>query len=129
MADLASHRNDALCSCCVGCFSLPQAQCLCFCSPLHLAIIHEQAAVVGQLVQVALSIPNQRIINIANHLQQVSGHSPRRRQQLLSKEQAPSPPTVQWCVSVSVSPGPPCLVPPLSISSLGTIMMVWLRSP
>ncbi|XP_066475079.1 nuclear factor NF-kappa-B p100 subunit [Tiliqua scincoides] len=43
-------------------------------TPLHLAIIHEQTAVIGQLVQVAVSIPNQRIINIANHLQQTPLH-------------------------------------------------------
>ncbi|XP_054838456.1 nuclear factor NF-kappa-B p100 subunit isoform X1 [Eublepharis macularius] len=43
-------------------------------TPLHLAIIHEQTAVVGQLVQVAVSIPNQQIINIANRLQQTPLH-------------------------------------------------------
>lgn len=63
-------------------------RCLCSHSPLHLSIIHEQAAVVGQLVQVAVSIPNQQIINIANHLQQVGGRSPRR--QPLSPTAGPS---------------------------------------
>ncbi|XP_062989284.1 nuclear factor NF-kappa-B p100 subunit isoform X2 [Elgaria multicarinata webbii] len=43
-------------------------------TPLHLAIIHEQTAVIAQLVQVAISIPNQQIINIANHLQQTPLH-------------------------------------------------------
>ncbi|XP_048360839.1 nuclear factor NF-kappa-B p100 subunit isoform X3 [Sphaerodactylus townsendi] len=43
-------------------------------TPLHLSIIHEQTAVIGQLVQVAVSIPNQQIINIANHLQQTPLH-------------------------------------------------------
>lgn len=39
--------------------------------PLHLAIIHEQTAVIKQLVEVISGIPNQQIINMANHLQQV----------------------------------------------------------
>ncbi|XP_070608075.1 nuclear factor NF-kappa-B p100 subunit isoform X2 [Erythrolamprus reginae] len=43
-------------------------------TPLHLAIIHEQTAVIMQLVQVAVSIPNQQIINITNHLQQTPLH-------------------------------------------------------
>nr|XP_020646846.1 nuclear factor NF-kappa-B p100 subunit isoform X1 [Pogona vitticeps]XP_020646847.1 nuclear factor NF-kappa-B p100 subunit isoform X1 [Pogona vitticeps]XP_020646848.1 nuclear factor NF-kappa-B p100 subunit isoform X1 [Pogona vitticeps] len=43
-------------------------------TPLHLAVIHEQTAVISQLVQVAVSIPNQRIINITNHLQQTPLH-------------------------------------------------------
>nr|XP_008112430.1 PREDICTED: LOW QUALITY PROTEIN: nuclear factor NF-kappa-B p100 subunit [Anolis carolinensis] len=43
-------------------------------TPLHLAVIHEQTAVIAQLVQVAVSIPNQQIINIANHLQQTPLH-------------------------------------------------------
>uniref|UniRef100_A0A670HPJ4 Nuclear factor kappa B subunit 2 n=1 Tax=Podarcis muralis TaxID=64176 RepID=A0A670HPJ4_PODMU len=43
-------------------------------TPLHLAIIHEQTAVIAQLVQVAVSIPNQQILNIANHLQQTPLH-------------------------------------------------------
>ncbi|XP_042312392.1 nuclear factor NF-kappa-B p100 subunit isoform X2 [Sceloporus undulatus] len=43
-------------------------------TPLHLAIIHEQTAVIVQLVQVAVSIPNQQIINITNHLQQTPLH-------------------------------------------------------
>ncbi|KAM3835004.1 nuclear factor NF-kappa-B p100 subunit isoform 1-T1 [Vipera latastei] len=43
-------------------------------SPLHLAIIHEQTAVIMQLVQVAVSIPNQQVINITNHLQQTPLH-------------------------------------------------------
>ncbi|XP_032087797.1 nuclear factor NF-kappa-B p100 subunit isoform X1 [Thamnophis elegans] len=43
-------------------------------TPLHLAIIHEQTTVIMQLVQVAVSIPNQQIINIPNHLQQTPLH-------------------------------------------------------
>ncbi|KAJ7324451.1 hypothetical protein JRQ81_017471 [Phrynocephalus forsythii] len=43
-------------------------------TPLHLAVIHEQTAVISQLVQVAVSIPNQRILNITNHLQQTPLH-------------------------------------------------------
>ncbi|XP_061490633.1 nuclear factor NF-kappa-B p100 subunit [Rhineura floridana] len=43
-------------------------------TPLHLAVIHEQAAVIAQLVQVAVSIPNQQILNIANYLQQTPLH-------------------------------------------------------
>uniref|UniRef100_A0A8D0HGF0 Nuclear factor kappa B subunit 2 n=1 Tax=Sphenodon punctatus TaxID=8508 RepID=A0A8D0HGF0_SPHPU len=43
-------------------------------TPLHLAIIHEQTAVIEQLVQVVVSIPNQQIINISNHLQQTPLH-------------------------------------------------------
>nr|XP_056705480.1 nuclear factor NF-kappa-B p100 subunit [Euleptes europaea] len=43
-------------------------------TPLHLSIIHEQTAVIGQLVQVAVSIPHQQIINMANHLQQTPLH-------------------------------------------------------
>ncbi|XP_043407115.1 nuclear factor NF-kappa-B p100 subunit isoform X2 [Chelonia mydas] len=43
-------------------------------TPLHLAIIHEQTTVIEQLIQVILSIPNQQIINVANHLQQTPLH-------------------------------------------------------
>uniref|UniRef100_A0A670YU36 Nuclear factor kappa B subunit 2 n=1 Tax=Pseudonaja textilis TaxID=8673 RepID=A0A670YU36_PSETE len=43
-------------------------------TPLHLAIIHEQTTVIMQLVQVAISVPNQQIINIKNHLQQTPLH-------------------------------------------------------
>uniref|UniRef100_A0A2D4J934 RHD domain-containing protein n=2 Tax=Micrurus lemniscatus lemniscatus TaxID=129467 RepID=A0A2D4J934_MICLE len=43
-------------------------------TPLHLAIIHEQTTVIMQLVQVAISVPNQQIINITNHLQQTPLH-------------------------------------------------------
>ncbi|KAM9134046.1 nuclear factor NF-kappa-B p100 subunit isoform 1-T1 [Pangshura tecta] len=43
-------------------------------TPLHLAIIHEQTTVIEQLIQVVLSIPNQQIINMANHLQQTPLH-------------------------------------------------------
>lgn len=39
--------------------------------PLHLAIIHEQTAVIKQLIEVIVSIPSQQIINISNNLQQV----------------------------------------------------------
>lgn len=42
-----------------------------FCRPLHLAIIHEQTAVIKQLIEVVVSIPSQQIINITNNLQQV----------------------------------------------------------
>lgn len=41
------------------------------CRPLHLAIIHEQTAVIKQLIEVIVSIPSQQIINISNNLQQV----------------------------------------------------------
>lgn len=44
-----------------------------FCRPLHLAIIHEQTAVIKQLIEVVVSIPSQQIINITNNLQQVLG--------------------------------------------------------
>ncbi|XP_074855917.1 nuclear factor NF-kappa-B p100 subunit isoform X1 [Carettochelys insculpta] len=43
-------------------------------TPLHLAIIHEQTAVIEQLIPVILSIPNQQVINVANHLQQTPLH-------------------------------------------------------
>uniref|UniRef100_A0A7M4DYH0 Nuclear factor kappa B subunit 2 n=1 Tax=Crocodylus porosus TaxID=8502 RepID=A0A7M4DYH0_CROPO len=43
-------------------------------TPLHLAIIHEQTAVIKQLVEVISGIPNQQIINVANHLQQTPLH-------------------------------------------------------
>ncbi|KAG8435111.1 hypothetical protein GDO86_013167 [Hymenochirus boettgeri] len=43
-------------------------------TPLHLAIIHEQVTVFQQLVQVILSIPNQQILNMSNHLQQTPLH-------------------------------------------------------
>ncbi|XP_059585665.1 nuclear factor NF-kappa-B p100 subunit [Alligator mississippiensis] len=43
-------------------------------TPLHLAIIHEQTAVIKQLVEVISGIPNQQIINMANHLQQTPLH-------------------------------------------------------
>ncbi|XP_044276115.1 nuclear factor NF-kappa-B p100 subunit isoform X1 [Varanus komodoensis] len=43
-------------------------------TPLHLAIIHEQTAVIAQLVQVAVSIPHQRVIDVVNHLQQTPLH-------------------------------------------------------
>ncbi|XP_009575976.1 PREDICTED: nuclear factor NF-kappa-B p100 subunit-like, partial [Fulmarus glacialis] len=36
--------------------------------PLHLAIIHEQTAVIKQLIEVIVSIPRQQIINISNNL-------------------------------------------------------------
>lgn len=41
------------------------------CRPLHLAIIHEQTAVIKQLIEVVVSIPSLDIINISNNLQQV----------------------------------------------------------
>ncbi|XP_054019271.1 nuclear factor NF-kappa-B p100 subunit [Dryobates pubescens] len=43
-------------------------------TPLHLAIIHEQTAVIKQLIEVIVSIPNQQIINISNNLQQTPLH-------------------------------------------------------
>ncbi|KFW65979.1 Nuclear factor NF-kappa-B p100 subunit, partial [Pygoscelis adeliae] len=42
--------------------------------PLHLAIIHEQTAVIKQLIEVIVSIPHQQIINISNNLQQTPLH-------------------------------------------------------
>ncbi|XP_009870145.1 PREDICTED: nuclear factor NF-kappa-B p100 subunit-like, partial [Apaloderma vittatum] len=42
--------------------------------PLHLAIIHEQTAVIKQLIEVIVSIPSQQIINISNNLQQTPLH-------------------------------------------------------
>lgn len=41
------------------------------CRPLHLAIIHEQTAVIKQLIEVIITIPSQQVINISNNLQQV----------------------------------------------------------
>ncbi|XP_058882254.1 nuclear factor NF-kappa-B p100 subunit-like isoform X2 [Acipenser ruthenus] len=43
-------------------------------TPLHLAIIHQQASVVEKLVQVIVSIPDQRILNQINHLRQTPLH-------------------------------------------------------
>ncbi|KFO71050.1 Nuclear factor NF-kappa-B p100 subunit, partial [Cuculus canorus] len=43
-------------------------------TPLHLAIIHEQTAVIKQLIEVVISIPSQQIINISNNLQQTPLH-------------------------------------------------------
>uniref|UniRef100_A0A8C9UIF1 Nuclear factor kappa B subunit 2 n=1 Tax=Serinus canaria TaxID=9135 RepID=A0A8C9UIF1_SERCA len=43
-------------------------------TPLHLAIIHEQTAVIKQLIDVIVSIPSQQIINISNNLQQTPLH-------------------------------------------------------
>ncbi|XP_061857831.1 nuclear factor NF-kappa-B p100 subunit isoform X2 [Colius striatus] len=43
-------------------------------TPLHLAIIHEQTAVIKQLIEVIVSIPSQQIINISNNLQQTPLH-------------------------------------------------------
>ncbi|NXI49398.1 NFKB2 factor, partial [Chloroceryle aenea] len=43
-------------------------------TPLHLAIIHEQTAVIKQLIEVTVSIPSQQIINISNNLQQTPLH-------------------------------------------------------
>uniref|UniRef100_H0ZB25 Nuclear factor kappa B subunit 2 n=1 Tax=Taeniopygia guttata TaxID=59729 RepID=H0ZB25_TAEGU len=43
-------------------------------TPLHLAIIHEQTAVIKQLIDIIVSIPHQQIINISNNLQQTSLH-------------------------------------------------------
>ncbi|XP_054687444.1 nuclear factor NF-kappa-B p100 subunit isoform X2 [Grus americana] len=43
-------------------------------TPLHLAIIHEQTAVIKQLIEVVVSIPSQQIINISNNLQQTPLH-------------------------------------------------------
>uniref|UniRef100_A0A8B9G7C5 Nuclear factor kappa B subunit 2 n=1 Tax=Amazona collaria TaxID=241587 RepID=A0A8B9G7C5_9PSIT len=43
-------------------------------TPLHLAIIHEQIAVIKQLIEVVVSIPSLDIINISNNLQQTPLH-------------------------------------------------------
>ncbi|XP_030059288.1 nuclear factor NF-kappa-B p100 subunit isoform X2 [Microcaecilia unicolor] len=43
-------------------------------TPLHLAVIHEQMAVIQQLVQVIVSIPKHQIINMCNHLSQTPLH-------------------------------------------------------
>ncbi|XP_063291284.1 nuclear factor NF-kappa-B p100 subunit [Pelobates fuscus] len=43
-------------------------------TPLHLAIIHGKTSVIQELVQVILSIPNQQILNITNHLHQTPLH-------------------------------------------------------
>ncbi|NXL62943.1 NFKB2 factor, partial [Chordeiles acutipennis] len=43
-------------------------------TPLHLAVIHEQTAVIKQLIEVVISIPSQQIINISNNLQQTPLH-------------------------------------------------------
>uniref|UniRef100_A0A8B9BBJ2 Nuclear factor kappa B subunit 2 n=1 Tax=Anser brachyrhynchus TaxID=132585 RepID=A0A8B9BBJ2_9AVES len=43
-------------------------------TPLHLAIIHEQTAVIKQLIDVVVSIPSPQIINITNNLQQTPLH-------------------------------------------------------
>uniref|UniRef100_A0A8U8C8T3 Uncharacterized protein n=1 Tax=Geospiza parvula TaxID=87175 RepID=A0A8U8C8T3_GEOPR len=43
-------------------------------TPLHLAIIHEQTAVIKQLIDIIVSIPSQQIINISNNLQQTPLH-------------------------------------------------------
>ncbi|KAM4636318.1 nuclear factor NF-kappa-B p100 subunit isoform 2-T4 [Discoglossus pictus] len=43
-------------------------------TPLHLAIIHGQTSVIQQLVQVIVSLPNQQILNISNHLHQTPLH-------------------------------------------------------
>ncbi|NXK51959.1 NFKB2 factor, partial [Chauna torquata] len=43
-------------------------------TPLHLAIIHEQTAVIKQLIDVVVSIPSRQIINITNNLQQTPLH-------------------------------------------------------
>ncbi|KAE8591098.1 hypothetical protein XENTR_v10018312 [Xenopus tropicalis] len=43
-------------------------------TPLHLAVIHGQPSVIEQLVQVIISIPNQQILNMSNHLQQTPLH-------------------------------------------------------
>ncbi|KFP18612.1 Nuclear factor NF-kappa-B p100 subunit, partial [Egretta garzetta] len=43
-------------------------------TPLHLAIIHEQTAVIKQLIEVIITIPSQQVINISNNLQQTPLH-------------------------------------------------------
>ncbi|KAM9549859.1 nuclear factor NF-kappa-B p100 subunit isoform 1-T1 [Guaruba guarouba] len=43
-------------------------------TPLHLAVIHEQTAVIKQLIEVVVSIPSLDIINISNNLQQTPLH-------------------------------------------------------
>ncbi|KAI1894477.1 hypothetical protein AGOR_G00116210 [Albula goreensis] len=43
-------------------------------TPLHVAIIHQQPAVVQQLVHAILSLPQQKILNTCNHLSQTPLH-------------------------------------------------------
>ncbi|MFT7805948.1 nuclear factor NF-kappa-B p100 subunit-like isoform X2 [Arapaima gigas] len=43
-------------------------------TPLHLAIIHQQPAVVQQLVYMIISFPQQSVLNIRNHLNQTPLH-------------------------------------------------------
>ncbi|XP_048865323.1 nuclear factor NF-kappa-B p100 subunit-like isoform X3 [Brienomyrus brachyistius] len=43
-------------------------------TPLHLAIIHQQPAVVQQLVYMISTIPQQQILNIRNHMNQTPLH-------------------------------------------------------
>uniref|UniRef100_A0A3B3SLE4 Nuclear factor of kappa light polypeptide gene enhancer in B-cells 2 (p49/p100) n=1 Tax=Paramormyrops kingsleyae TaxID=1676925 RepID=A0A3B3SLE4_9TELE len=43
-------------------------------TPLHLAIIHQQPAVVQQLVYMISTIPQQQILNIRNHMSQTPLH-------------------------------------------------------
>ncbi|XP_036402540.1 nuclear factor NF-kappa-B p100 subunit isoform X1 [Megalops cyprinoides] len=43
-------------------------------TPLHVAIIHQQPAVVQQLVHAIISLPQQKILNIRNHLSQTPLH-------------------------------------------------------
>ncbi|XP_053306905.1 nuclear factor NF-kappa-B p100 subunit isoform X2 [Spea bombifrons] len=43
-------------------------------TPLHLAIIHAKSSVIHELLQIILSIPNQQIVNMSNHLHQTPLH-------------------------------------------------------
>uniref|UniRef100_A0A8D3A5S7 RHD domain-containing protein n=1 Tax=Scophthalmus maximus TaxID=52904 RepID=A0A8D3A5S7_SCOMX len=43
-------------------------------SPLHLAVIHQQTAVIQQLIHTLLSSRQQNLLNMANHLQQAPLH-------------------------------------------------------
>lgn len=45
---------------------------VCSSRPLHLAIIHQQSAVIQQLIQTLLSSQQHAVLNTSNHLQQVS---------------------------------------------------------
>lgn len=46
---------------------------VCFgCSGLHLAIIHSQQEALQSLTQVVLALPGEEVLNMRNHLYQVS---------------------------------------------------------
>lgn len=78
--------------------------------PLHLAIIHEQTAVIKQLIDVIVSIPSPQIINITNNLQQVRGFSRRRAEGRVSPIQG-------WCLHPGA--GGCCPLPGLCVRGAG----------